>query len=98
MKQAHLGVTGCFRYALIDEMGSSMSPALKAGFRAPSYSNFDSMICTDATLAGLSLLPSRRVLALNTGMNSEKGSKMSCHSPSLVSKLLQVVNASTQAG
>jgi hypothetical protein len=47
------------------------------------------MICTDAMPEGFSFVPSRRVRALNTGMNSEKGRKMSCHSPSLVSKLLQ---------
>jgi hypothetical protein len=70
-------------------IGSSTSPVLNAGFSSPSYSNFESMICTEAMLEGLSLVPSRRVLALKTGMNSEKGRKMSCHSPGVVSKLLQ---------
>ncbi len=45
--------------------------------------------CMDVTVDGSSLAPSLTVLALKRGMNSSKGSCTSCHSPALVSKLLQ---------
>ncbi len=45
--------------------------------------------CMEVTVDGSSLAPSLTVLALKRGMNSSKGSCTSCHSPALVSKLLQ---------
>lgn len=77
----------------MDATGRCMGPDLKWGLSCPSYSNFDSISCTDDTLAGLSLEPSRRVLALKVGMKSEKGRSMVCQVSALVSKLLRAAAA-----
>ena len=50
---------------------------------------FEKQTCIEVTVDGSSLAPSLTVLALKRGMNSSKGSCTSCHSPALVSKLLQ---------
>mmetsp|Transcript_15925 Transcript_15925/g.41290 ORF Transcript_15925/g.41290 Transcript_15925/m.41290 type:complete len:398 (-) Transcript_15925:357-1550(-) len=87
------GTGGCM-YAEMAATGSWNEPGLKDGLSAPSYSNLESISCSDTMLELSSGSPSGMERARKTGMKRSKGSCTSCHSPSAVSKDWQYVTVS----
>lgn len=71
------------------QMCGWIAAAVELDFGEGGCSHLLSMSWTELTLDGSSFVPSVRVLARKTGLNSANGSRSVCHVPSSVSKLRQ---------